>query len=79
MIAAVGASAAFAVALWFWHMPAPYAATFANDTVYWAMHITMILSALWLWAVLLDRRRKGAVLSMWSGSSCSRPSISLLT
>jgi putative membrane protein len=57
----VGASAAFAVALWFWHMPAPYAATFANDTVYWAMHITMILSALWLWGVLLDRGRTRAV------------------
>jgi putative membrane protein len=58
---AVGASAAFAVALWFWHMPGPYAATFASDLVYWAMHVTMILSALWLWNVLLDRRRMRAV------------------
>ncbi|HEX4113015.1 MAG TPA: cytochrome c oxidase assembly protein [Stellaceae bacterium] len=58
---AVGASAAFAVALWFWHMPGPYAATFASNIVYWAMHITMILSALWLWAVLLDRERTRAV------------------
>jgi putative membrane protein len=60
-LGAVGASAAFAIALWFWHMPGPYAATFASTSVYWTMHVTMILSALWLWGGLLDRRGARAV------------------
>jgi putative membrane protein len=60
-VGALGASAAFAIALWFWHLPGPYDATFANATVYWTMHLTMILSALWLWSVLLDQRRTRVV------------------
>ncbi|HXE16087.1 MAG TPA: cytochrome c oxidase assembly protein [Stellaceae bacterium] len=68
---ALGASAAFAIALWFWHMPLPYDATFASDVVYWAMHITMILSALWLWSVLLDRRRDRAVGAIATGLAAS--------
>ena len=66
-LGALGASAAFAIALWFWHMPSPYAATFASHAVYWSMHITMILSALWLWGVLLDRRGTRAVSVIGTG------------
>ena len=43
-------TALFAALLWFWHGPAAYRATFASTFVYWAMHISMIGSALWLWA-----------------------------
>lgn len=46
--------AAFTAALWVWHMPAPYAATFRSDAVYWAMHLTLFGSAVWLWRDLLD-------------------------
>jgi putative membrane protein len=49
---------AFALALWAWHMPGPYAATFASDVTYWAMHATLFGTALWLWAAL--RRRAEA-------------------
>ncbi|HLJ22039.1 MAG TPA: cytochrome c oxidase assembly protein [Stellaceae bacterium] len=42
------ATGAFALALWFWHMPLPYDATFRSDTVYWAMHLSLFGSALWL-------------------------------
>lgn len=55
------AAAAFAVVLWFWHAPGPYAATFASTTVYWLMHFTMFGSALWLWAGLLDRTPKRVI------------------
>ncbi len=48
------AAGAFAAALWFWHAPGPYAATFNGDAVYWAMHLTLFGSALWLWKALLD-------------------------
>lgn len=39
----------FAAALWFWHAPGPYTATFNGDLVYWLMHITTFGAALWLW------------------------------
>jgi putative membrane protein len=44
---------AFAVALWVWHAPGPYDATFASHTVYWTMHVTLFVAALALWRVLL--------------------------
>jgi putative membrane protein len=47
------ASIAFFVALWFWHMPNPYYATFASSTFYWLMHISLFGSAIWLWRELL--------------------------
>jgi len=47
------AATTFAAALWFWHAPAPYAATFQSTAVYWAMHATLFGTALWLWAVLI--------------------------
>lgn len=49
-----GAALAFAAVLWFWHAPAPYAATFRSDAVYWAMHISTFSAAVWLWSALLD-------------------------
>lgn len=45
---------AFFVALWFWHMPVPYDATFSSVTVYWTMHVTLFGSSLLLWRELLD-------------------------
>ena len=47
------ATAAFAVALWLWHMPGPYGATFVSVTVYWSMHLMMFGAALWLSVALL--------------------------
>jgi putative membrane protein len=55
---ALAASAAFAAALWFWHAPGPYAATFESDAVYWLMHATAFGAALWLWMALLDASRE---------------------
>jgi putative membrane protein len=52
------AAAVFAAALWFWHAPAAYTATFQSDWVYWAMHLTTFGAALWLWRGLLDGRGK---------------------
>lgn len=46
----------FFVLLWFWHMPAPYDATFASTAVYWTMHLTLFGSAILLWHELLNHR-----------------------
>jgi len=43
----------FLVALWFWHMPAPYDATFDSTLIYWLMHLTLFGSAVALWRALL--------------------------
>jgi putative membrane protein len=57
-------AAAFFLALWFWHMPVPYDATFSSTTAYWAMHVTLFGSSILLWHELLNHRddRIGAVL-----------------
>ncbi len=47
------AAVVFFTALWFWHMPVPYDATFAWVSIYWAMHLTLFGSAVWLWRELL--------------------------
>jgi putative membrane protein len=48
------AASAFFVALWFWHMPEPYDLTFASTACYWAMHVTLFGSAIWLWREILQ-------------------------
>ncbi len=52
------AALTFAGALWFWHAPLPYVATFRWDTAYWLMHVTTFAAALWLWSALLGSRRR---------------------
>jgi putative membrane protein len=43
----------FALALWAWHLPGPYALTFRSDLAYWAMQASLVASAAWLWRGLL--------------------------
>ena len=47
-------SGAFFIALWYWHMPVPYDATFASTFVYWAMHVTLFGSSIFLWRDLVE-------------------------
>ena len=53
--ASVGPAAfVFMAALWIWHAPGPYMATFTNDIAYWGMHLSVFGAACWLWVGLLD-------------------------
>lgn len=63
--AAPVAAAVFAVVLWFWHTPGPYAATFDGWVVYWIMHLTAFGAGLALWLAVFDRaaERLGAVVA----------------
>jgi putative membrane protein len=54
---AVAAAATFAAALWVWHAPGPYDATFRSPAVYWAMHVSTFGAALWLWLTLFGANR----------------------
>jgi putative membrane protein len=60
------AGAAFMVALWAWHMPTPYAATFSATSLYWAMHISLFGSGIVLWSELIHHpaRHTAAALSV---------------
>jgi putative membrane protein len=49
---------AFAAALWFWHTPGPYTATFESDAIYWLMHASLFGTALRLWVTLLEAARE---------------------
>jgi putative membrane protein len=55
-----GSAAVFTAAMWFWHAPGPYDATFASPIVYWLMHVTVFAAALMVWNVLLDPSRAPA-------------------
>jgi len=57
-------SIAFMAALWGWHMPTPYDATFSSTALYWSMHITLFGSGILLWRELVyhPTRRSGLVL-----------------
>jgi putative membrane protein len=39
----------FAIAMWLWHEPALYDATFQSTLVYWTMHISMVGAAVLFW------------------------------
>jgi len=54
---ALAAAGAFAAALWCWHAPGPYTATFESDFIYWLMHATSFGAALWLWSALFQAAR----------------------
>jgi putative membrane protein len=54
---ALAASVAFAAALWYWHAPGPYTATFESDLIYWLMHATSFGAALWLWSAMFQASR----------------------
>ncbi|WNO52705.1 cytochrome c oxidase assembly protein [Stakelama saccharophila] len=66
-----GAVAAFSAFLWFWHMPVPYEWTFLSTPVYWAMHISLFGSAIWLWAELIDHAPERAVSVLAAGTVAS--------
>jgi putative membrane protein len=64
---AVTAAATFAVALWVWHAPGPYDATFRSSAIYWSMHLSTFGAALWLWSALFavsGRRIGGAAVAV---------------
>jgi putative membrane protein len=48
-----GAVSVFAVVLWFWHLTGPYDSTLRNNVVYWAMELSLLASAMWLWRALI--------------------------
>ncbi len=51
----------FFVALWLWHMPGPYDATFTSTTLYWTMHVTLFGTAILLWRALLHHPSRRTV------------------
>jgi putative membrane protein len=65
------ATIAFFLALWFWHMPLAYDATFASTAVYWAMHLSLFGAAVWLWRALLHHPQEGAVAALVAGTLTS--------
>jgi putative membrane protein len=64
-------AAAFTIALWLWHMPAPYDATFHSTAVYWSMHGTLFGSAVWLWHDILGHDREDTLSALGAGTAAS--------
>jgi putative membrane protein len=57
----------FFLALWFWHMPLPYDATFHSSLVYWCMHVSLFGSAIWFWFSLIHHARAHLVGALAAG------------
>ena len=53
-----------AVVFWLWHAPPLYAAALSSDAVYWAMQLTLLVSAVGFWAVLRRASEAGAVAAL---------------
>ncbi|MRX50670.1 cytochrome c oxidase assembly protein [Paracoccus sp. S-4012] len=51
----LAAAGVHAVLMWLWHMPGAYAWGLGSVPGYWLMQATLLLSALWLWSVILGR------------------------
>ena len=72
----------FAGALWIWHLPGPYLATFASHAAYWAMQASLLGTATWLWAALrgaLRERPEAAFLAVLATAAQMAPLGALLT
>jgi putative membrane protein len=66
----LGAIFALHVAIvWFWHLPAPYASAMSSYLTFWIMQISLIVSAIALWHVILSPgRAPGIALAMALGT-----------
>jgi putative membrane protein len=62
------AAGGFAAALWAWHLPGPYDATFRSDALYWTMHLTLFGTAVLLWRALLHRGQEQGFLALGLGA-----------
>jgi len=63
--------AAFTASIWLWHMPVPYEATLRSVPLYWAMHISLFGSAIWLWRTLLGHRTEETFAALAAGTVAS--------
>jgi putative membrane protein len=61
----------FFMALWLWHMPRPYDATFTSTPLYWLMHITLFGSAILLWGELLHHASEQTTAALAAGTLTS--------
>lgn len=52
----ISAAGLHALAFWIWHVPALYAAALGHVAVYWAMQLTLLISAVLVWRAVLDPR-----------------------
>jgi putative membrane protein len=64
-------TAVFFAALWFWHMPRPYDATFTSTPLYWAMHLTLFGSSILLWRELLHHASGQTAVALAAGTLTS--------
>jgi len=58
----------FAALFWAWHAPAPYIATLQSDFIYWSMHLSLLGSAVLLFATLRAAPEKGLTAAAFTGA-----------
>jgi putative membrane protein len=58
------ATAVQALIFWVWHAPDAYSAALSNDLVYWAMQISLLVSATWFWGEARAASAPAAVVAL---------------
>jgi len=65
------ATIVFMIALWFWNMPAPYDATLHSTPLYWAMHLSLFGTGVWLWHALIGHDARDTASALAAGTATS--------
>lgn len=53
-----------ALAFWWWHAPPAYSAALSSDVIYWAMQVSLLVSAAGFWNALLRSTPVAAIASL---------------
>lgn len=59
---------AFAALFWLWHAPGPYQATLESDAVYWTMHLSLLGSAILLFAGLFAAPARAVIPAVFTAA-----------
>ncbi|THV20212.1 cytochrome c oxidase assembly protein [Peteryoungia ipomoeae] len=58
------------LSMWFWHAPEPYLLALSSPVIYWLMELSLIGSAIWLWAdIVSPRRAAGSAIALLLGTT----------
>lgn len=61
---------AHTILMWLWHAPEPYLFALSSPYAYWLMELSLIGSAIWLWADILSPKRSvGAAIALLLGTT----------
>lgn len=62
------AAITFAMLFWLWHAPGPYQATLESDGMYWLMHLSLLASAIAMFAAFRSAPERAVLAAAFTGA-----------